>query len=520
MGFTKTFSDGSTPEIAIIGGGLSGICAAIQLQRMLQLTTYKIFEAESDLGGTWLLNSYPGCACDNLSHLYSLSFAPNYEWSRKYAPQAEILEYLQSTARAYNLYDNVVFNTKINRMQWREDRKKWALEWSNLRTGKEGVYEADVVMHGTGFFNIPMIPQEFEGFRGVKWHSARWRHDVDLTGKRVGVVGVNASAIQIIPKVADSKVKVLHVYGRNPGYVTPQFDDTYSTTWKFLFRKMPLFYFLYTTFMYYALDSTFLVYFSLTWYSALHRAIISLTAWWHRYRQIPDPVLRAKLTPTRVLGSKRTVLSNNYYSSLTQDHVEYHREAIVKVEGNRITTADGMTQKLDVLILATGFAVPLRFPKGYWIGRGGMDVTDTWRPVARTYFGTCTPRAPNFFMAWGPMSGSFHQSVTSVVEAQVMFMIKSLSTMMENDYASMEITEKATYKFASLALRRTALSAASRQPPPAPVVVDFPQKKRQPPTKAGMGISFWSGTLAEFRYRLSNYSPQLFTATRHDTREQ
>lgn len=159
---------------------------------MLQLTTYKIFEAESDLGGTWLLNSYPGCACDNLSHLYSLSFAPNYEWSRKYAPQAEILEYLQSTARAYNLYDNVVFNTKINRMQWREDRKKWALEWSNLRTGKEGVYEADVVMHGTGFFNIPMIPQEFEGFRGAKWHSARWRHDVDLTGKRVGVVGVNA----------------------------------------------------------------------------------------------------------------------------------------------------------------------------------------------------------------------------------------------------------------------------------------------------------------------------------------
>ncbi|KAG9065235.1 hypothetical protein KI688_002558 [Linnemannia hyalina] len=237
-------------------------------------------------------------------------------------------------------------------------------------------------------------------------------------------------AIQIIPKVAESEVKVLHVYGRNPGYVTHQFDDAYSTTWKLLFRKIPLFYFLYATLWYYALVSTFLVYFSLTWYSALHRAIFSLAAWWHRYRQIPDPILRAKLTPTRMLGSRRTVLSNNYYPALTQGHVNYH----------------------------------------------------------------------------------LHQSVTSVVEAQVMFMIKSLSTMMGNDYASMEITEKATYKFANLAQRRS----ASRQPPLAPAAVDFPQKKRQPPTKGGVRISFWCGTLAEFRYRLSNYSPQLFTATRHE----
>ncbi|KAG0301121.1 hypothetical protein BGZ97_002939 [Linnemannia gamsii] len=513
MGFTKTFSDGSTPEIAIIGGGLSGICAAIQLQRMLQLTTYKIFEAESDLGGTWLLNSYPGCACDNLSHLYSLSFAPNYNWSRKYAPRAEILDYLQSTARAYNIYGKVQFSTKIKRMRWKDDRKKWSLEWSNLMTGEEGVYEADVVVHGTGLFNIPQIPQEFEGFRGEMWHSARWRHDVDLTNKRVGIVGVNASAIQIIPEVADSKVKVLHVYGRNPGYVTPQFDDSYSNTWKFLFRKIPLFYTIYTTLWYYTLDSTFLVYFSFAWYSAVHRAIIYLTAWWQRYRQIPDPVLRAKLRPTRVLGSKRTVLSNNFYSALTQEHVEYHREAIVKVSGNRITTADDETRELDVLILATGFAIQKNFPPGYWIGRGGVDVTETWMPVARTYFGTCTPRAPNFFMTWGPMSGSFHQSVTSVVEAQVMFMIKTLSTMMENDYTSMEITEKATYNFASLAQRRSALSATVQPHPPAPIL---PQKKRPQPTKSGVGISFWFGTLAEFRFRLSNYSPQLFNSTPHE----
>ncbi|KAF9905742.1 hypothetical protein EC991_001345 [Linnemannia zychae] len=495
---------------------LSGICTAIQLQRMLQLTSYKIFEQESDLGGTWLLNSYPGCACDNLSHLYSLSFAPNYNWSRKYAPQAEILDYLQSTARAYNIYNKVQFRTKIKRMQWRDDKKKWALEWVNLLSSEEGVYEADVVVHGTGLFNIPQIPQEFESFRGIKWHSARWRHDVDLAGKRVGVVGVNASAIQIIPKVAESNCRVLHVYGRSPGYVTPQFDDTYSDTWKILFRKVPLFYALYTTFWYYALDSTFLIYFRLAWYSAIHRAIVYLTAWWQRYRQIPDPVLRAKLTPERILGSKRTVLSNSYYPALTKDHVEYHRERIVEVVGNKITTADGETRELDVLIMATGFAIPSNFPLGYWIGRDGVDITETWTPIARTYFGTCTPQAPNFFLAWGPMSGSFHQSVTSVVEAQVMFMIKSLSTMMENGYASMEITENATNDYANLAQKRSAISAA-KVPPPAPKV--FASKKRPLPSK-GAGVSFWCGTLAEFRLRWSKYSPELFNSTRHDNQKQ
>ncbi|KAF9108379.1 hypothetical protein BGX29_000632 [Mortierella sp. GBA35] len=435
MVFTKTFSDESTPEIAIVGGGLS--------------------------------------------------FAPNYNQSRKYAPQAEILDYLQSTARTYNIYDRTQFNTKIKRMQWKDDRKKWALEWVNVLTEVEGMYEADVVVHGTGLFNIPLVPQEFKAFQGKKWHAARWRHEVDLTNKRVGVVGVNASAIQIIPKVADSNVKALHVYGRSPGYVTPQFDDAYSDIW-----------------------NTFLIYLSLAWYSVLHRGIIYLTAWWQRQRQIRDPVLREKLKPARVLGSRRTVLSNNYYPTLTRDNVEYHREGIVEVTGNRITTADGETRELDVLILATGFDIPSNFPPSYWTGRGGIDITETWTPVARTYFGTCTPRAPNFFLVWGPMSGSFHQSVTSVVEAQVMFMIKTLSTMMENDYASMEITEKAT----------NAISAAQIPPPPAASVIFFAQKKGTPPKKAAK-VSFWCGSLAEFRSRLSYFSPQLSTVTRHESQK-
>ncbi|KAF9932956.1 hypothetical protein FBU30_006942 [Linnemannia zychae] len=369
-------------------------------------------------------------------------------------------------------------------MEWKEERKKWALQWVDLQTDKEGIYEADIVVHGTGLFNIPNIPQEFDAFTGIKWHSARWRNDVDLSNKRVGVIGVNAR---------------------------------YSVTWKFLFSKVPFFYALYVTFWYYALDSTFLVYFRMTWYSAIHRAIVYFTAWWQRYRQIRDPILRAKLTPNRVVGSRRAVLSNTFYPTLTRDHVEYHREEITDVSGNKITTADGETRELDILIMATGFAIPKNFPPGYWVGKGGVDITDTWAPIARTYFGVCTPGAPNFFMAWGPMSGSFHQSITSVIEAQVMFMIKTLSTMMENDYASMEITEKATKNYVDMAMKRFALSAANVTtplPPPAlsPASDILFKKKRVQHTKPSMKFTYWCSTLAEFRYRLSHYSPQLFTS--------
>ncbi|KAF9947073.1 hypothetical protein BGZ70_002886 [Mortierella alpina] len=497
----KTYKDGSTPEIAVIGAGLSGLCVGVQLQRMLQLTTYKIFEADSDIGGTWLQNTYPGCACDNLSHLYNYSFAPNYDWSRKYVPQKEILEYLRSTAHMYNIYDKIQFRSKVSRMQWNEDRQKWVLNWSNLATGEEAVLEVDVVIHATGLFRIPRIPQEFAQFKGELWHSARWRWDVDLTGKRVGIVGSGASAIQIVPGIVD-KVKNLEVYGRSASYIMPQFDAQYSNFWKTLFRRLPLFHTIYVTVWHYLFDSLFLVY-RRTWPSSFHRALFYLIIWWHRRRQTPDPTLRQKLVPTRLLGSKRTVLSNTYLPALSKPNVEYHSDDIIKVEGNKITTADGQTQELDVLILATGFDTAANYPVGQWIGRDGIDIAESWIPSPRTYYGACTPGAPNCFMAWGPMSGTFHQPLTSLLEQQVMFMVKSLSLMMEHGYSSLEITERATTEFIKLSDEKAALA------------VPFGPTKATTQTakKPLSSLKYWWGTLAEFNLRLSRFSSELFTGT-------
>jgi cation diffusion facilitator CzcD-associated flavoprotein CzcO len=171
---------------------LSGICAAIQLQRLLQLTTYTVFELEADIGGTWLSNTYPGCQSDAPSHLYSYSFAPNYDFSKKFIYQNEVHAYLKKTAKTYNIYDKIQFQTQVTTLQWNEGRQKWVLSWKKNSTGEEGDDEFDVVIHGAGMLRHPMTPSGFEAFEGKTWHSARWDHSVDLTGKRVGVVGTSA----------------------------------------------------------------------------------------------------------------------------------------------------------------------------------------------------------------------------------------------------------------------------------------------------------------------------------------
>jgi len=171
---------------------ISGLCAAIQLQRQLNLTSYQIFEMEADIGGTWYNNTYPGCACDNLSHLYHYSFAPNCEWTKRYVSQEEIHEYLRSTARTYNIYDKISFNKRIIQMRWDQEHSKWELQWEDLMSRDRGTFVADVVFYGAGAFAKPKIPKEFEAFTGPKWHSARWRTAADVAGKTVGIVGTSA----------------------------------------------------------------------------------------------------------------------------------------------------------------------------------------------------------------------------------------------------------------------------------------------------------------------------------------
>ncbi|KAF9582658.1 hypothetical protein BGW38_010925 [Lunasporangiospora selenospora] len=497
MKFTRTFKDGSTPHVAIIGAGPGGMCTAIQLQRKLSLTTYRIYEKHSDIGGTWHANTYPGCASDNLAHLYHYSFAPNYNWSSKYVEQAEIVEYLKDTAKTYNLYDKITFHTKIIGFEWTESKSKWLLRWVNVLTGETGQDEADIIVNAMGLVDTPYTPKIFEKFTGHKWHTATWNHSVDLSDKCVGVVGVGASAVQVIPVIAP-KVKKLVIYGRSPAYVTPMFNGSYSSTWKFLFMNIPCLHAVYVTLWYYILDLSFVIYNRLSLSSAFHRTVLSIMMWILRTCQIPDPELRAKVMPPHAFGVRRSILSNTYYKSLSGENVEYHREQIRDVEGNTITLVNGETRQLDVLVLATGFSIGARYPPGAWIGRNGWDVGQDYAIKPSSYYGVCFQKVPNCFLIWGPLSGSYHQSITSITESQVMFIIKAVSMMMEEDFANIEIKGNLVKDFTRLATQQSQEA------------VKFDKEDSSPSdAKAGiLGPVLWNGHLTGFRWAVASPLPQ------------
>ncbi|KAF9304099.1 hypothetical protein BGZ74_002339 [Mortierella antarctica] len=437
MTLTKTYPDGSTPKIAIIGAGISGICAANQLQRQLHLSTYTIFELEPDIGGVWKNNT-------------------------------EVLDYFRSTAKTYNIYDKIRFNTRVTNMKWNESRKKWILRWVNTSSSEQGDYEVDVVLHGSGLLRIPQVPKEFESFQGDMWHSARWNHSVDLTGKRVGVVGTSASGMQIIPVIAD-KVETLDVYGRSPVYITPMFNGEYGRTWRFFCRYVPFFYLFYT--------------------SLLYLLFIQLPS---------NPTLRRQLTPQYELASRRILLSNTYYPTFKRDNVSLHTDEIVSINGKTIEIKDGSFRELDVLVLATGFNYSLNFPPGCWIGRGGVDIPTIWHDNPTTYYGTFIPNAPNFFLLCGPNSVVAHLAVMHMIETQVMYVIRSLSYMMQNDLSTIEIKQEAVDQFMDTYDKRMdKLMFATKKMP------KFLNSQ-------GKCRVFWYGCVTEFWWRMRELHPERF----------
>ncbi|KAH7057929.1 putative flavoprotein [Linnemannia elongata] len=445
MGLTKTYKDGTTPVIAIIGSGFSGLCAAIRIQTQLNISTFTIFELEPDIGGTWWSNTYPGCACDVKAHNYAFSFEPNYNWSCNYAPQLEIWDYLRNTARKYKLYEKIQFRTEITHVAWHEGRQKWILNHVNLNNGERGRTEADIVFSGMGPLRIPQIPKEFENFEGPKWHTAQWNHAYDLTNKRVAVVGSGASAIQVVPSIV-KKVKTLEYYQRTASYIVPRRNATYSSLWKWIFRTIPFVHFIYYKLLYWSSEFTVAA-FSSKLKDLIPRKVMTLMAWFFRYVQVRDKVLRKKLTPTYDMGCRRIVVSSNYYPALTRKNVSVHTEPIVGVKGQTLKLKDGSEQEVDALILATGFHVQEIFPKGFMIGKGGECINTVFGKNPHTYYGLTAPETPNMFFLLGPNTGLGHNSILFMVEAQVEYAIKTISYMMEKNLSSIQVTREACKEF-------------------------------------------------------------------------
>jgi cation diffusion facilitator CzcD-associated flavoprotein CzcO len=424
------------PSVVVVGGGFGGVGAAVMLKRE-GYEDVTVFEKGERVGGVWQHNIYPGAACDIPSHLYEYSFAPN-RWSRRFSPGPEIRAYIEGVAHRFGVFDKVRTGTEVTSAHWDDERGKWVLETS------AGPHEADVLVTACGQLSVPKVAPipGLDSFEGPAFHTAEWRHDVDLAGKRIAVIGTGCSAIQVVPAI-QSEVAQLDVYQRSPGWTLPKMDFEYSSRSRALFRRVPALrrldrasIFAFQEFAAAALTSK-------RWLLPILRAA--------GRRQInsaiSDPELRIRVTPTDEFGCKRIMLTDEWYPTLTEPNVELVAERIEAVTPGGIRDATGVERATDAIILATGFAshdfvAPMEIS-----GRGGRTLAEEWGDVARAYLGVSVPSFPNMFLLYGPNTNGGSGSVVNTLECGIGHVLAALGEMERAGAGRIEVRPEAAERF-------------------------------------------------------------------------
>lgn len=417
-------------EVLVVGTGFAGLGMGIHLKRA-GIDSFVILERAHDVGGTWRDNHYPGCCCDIPSHLYSFSFELNPGWTRMYPPQREILEYLRHCAQKYGLVPHIRFGAEVVEARYEEADALWRV---TTRDGR--VFRARVVVSGMGGLSNPAFPQiaGLESFAGTTFHSAQWNHDFELRGKRVAVIGSGASAIQIVPQI-QPLVARLDYYQRTPSWVLPHPDRPISDLERQLFRWLPFTQHLLRAGIYCVHESR------VTGFTGQSKLLSLAARVAHRHvrRQISDPELRRKVTPTYAIGCKRILISDTYYPALAQPNVEVITDPIREVREHGIVSADGRERQVDAIIFATGFKAQQPVVRGALFGRGGVDIVDTWKDGPEAYLGTTVSGFPNFFMLVGPNTGLGHNSMVYMIESQISYVMSALRQMRKHRIAALDV---------------------------------------------------------------------------------
>lgn len=401
----------------IIGTGFSGLGMGIALQR--QGVDYLILEKADEVGGTWRDNTYPGCACDVPAHLYSYSFEPKPDWNHLWSFQPEIFDYLRGVADKYDLRRRIEFNAKVKRAYWDDMDCRWHVF---TEAGRE--YIAQFLISGAGALHIPSVPDldGLDGFAGAAFHSAQWNHDVDLTGKRVAVVGTGASAIQLVPEIV-GLVGELHLYQRTPAWVLPRTNIEFPGAIKRAFAVVPGLRALLRAGLYWGAEGGA---YAMNRRPGLLKAVELLGKRYIR-REIADPELRRKLTPDYRAGCKRLLGSNNYYRAVGNPKTELITEGIARVAEEAIVTTDGQQRPVDVIIFATGFHVTDSYRYIDLKGRDGDDLVDRWnRTGIAAHRGITVAGMPNAFFLLGPNTGLGHTSVVFMIESQIHYVSEAI----------------------------------------------------------------------------------------------
>ncbi|WP_084199644.1 alpha/beta hydrolase fold domain-containing protein [Noviherbaspirillum autotrophicum] len=424
-------------DALIIGTGFSGLGMAIRLKQA-GIASFLLLEKSTKIGGTWRENTYPGCACDVPSHMYSFSFERKADWSRMYSGQAEILAYLKHCVDKYRLAPHICFGAEMRDAVFDETSDLW-----RVRTADGRLLTARIVVSAMGALHRPAYPQlpGIERFRGVAFHSAEWDHGYDFSGKRVTVIGTGASAIQFVPQIA-SRAAQLTLFQRTPAWVLPKMDHPIGRRAQAILRRVPGAMGLFRSFVYWRQELGGLAF--------LHPKLMALAEKMgrkHIAKHIADPALRDKLTPRYTIGCKRILLSNDYYPALARPNVAVVTDAIAEVTDDGIVDSRGVRHAADAIIYGTGFRVtdllsPVRF-----VGRGGVDLNDAWRGGVQAYCGLMAAGYPNLFMLLGPNTGLGHNSVVFMAEQQINHAMKCLKLMHKNGMTSIEVDQQAQAQF-------------------------------------------------------------------------
>ncbi|MEV4155536.1 NAD(P)/FAD-dependent oxidoreductase [Nocardia salmonicida] len=416
-------------EVVVIGAGVSGICAAIKLIEA-GVEDVVIVEKADTFGGTWRANTYPGCACDVPSGLYSFSFAPNSEWSRLFATQPEILDYVDRVAREHGLAEHTRFGVTVEGSQFDDAAQLWRLETS------EGPLSARFVVSAAGPWNEPRLP-EIPGlaeFPGEVFHSARWNHDYDLRGKRVAVVGSGASAVQFVPAI-QPEVAELHLFQRTAQWVLPKLDHPVPGFEKAVMRRFPVAHKVLRAIEYAMMEGLGVAF---RHPRPLMQAVQTVGSAYLRV-VVRDPAVRAKLTPDYLLGCKRILFSNSYLQSLTKSNVDVYATGVAEFRGNTVIGADGTTAEVDAVILGTGFHI-LDTPLADIVrSADGRTLAEHWQGSPEAYLGTITTGFPNAFTVLGPSLGTGHSSAFAILEAQVAFLVSAIERARREGWAGLDV---------------------------------------------------------------------------------
>ena len=426
-------------EVAVVGGGFSGIGMAIRLRRA-GIEDYVVLDRGGDVGGTWRDNSYPGAACDVPSDLYSFSFALNPDWSRAYSPQPEILEYLRQCRDRFAVADHFRYDHDVEEAAFDERTGRW-----RLRTNR-GSMTARILIWATGPLSEPRLPDlpGISAFEGKMFHSAAWDHGYDLAGKRVAVVGTGASAIQFVPQI-QPQVAELHLYQRSAPWVLPRRDHPVSARRRRLYRWLPPIQRLSRASIY--LRFEFISGPAILGRSQRRQVLLRKFARAHLSRQVPDPGLKERLKQDYQIGCKRILVSDDYYPALTQDNVEVIPAAVRELRPHGVVDEHGVERPADAVIFGTGFQAAEPSFAGRIRGQGGLSLSEKWKDGMEAYLGSAVTGFPNLFMIIGPNCTLGHNSMVYMIESHLQYAMGAIAFLSRPGVGTVEVRQQAMDRF-------------------------------------------------------------------------